>query len=545
MSHHMTWQEKKLVMASSLGTVFEWYDFYLYGYLASVIANQFFSGLNKNTAFIFALLTFAVGFLFRPLGALIFGRMGDILGRKQTFLLTITIMGLSTFLVGCLPNYQSIGIAAPIILITLRMLQGIALGGEYGGASIYVAEFAPENKRGAYTAWIQVSSSVGYFMSISVIYMTQKYLGQNQFENFGWRFPFLLCAIFLLISIYIRVKMQESPVFMKLKLQGEISRSPILETFGQWKNLKWVLVALFSVIIAQSVMAFCGNFYAFYFLTQILKVDPSIASMCVAVGLLICMPFLIFFAQLSDKVGRRNIMLMGCLLGVLSYFPVYHALVGAVNPQLIVAQQKNPVVLHTNLKECSWQFDWSGHAKFVTSCDVAKQSLMTLGVSYKTLDLGDTKESFITLGTQRIDSFSGVGLPDEQLQARKKQLLDNLRIALKEHHYLNEPNTKNIHIFMICMLLTYLLMISCMVYGPQAAFLVELFPSRIRYTAMSLPYHLGNGLFGGLMPAITYSIVAQTGNMYSGLWYPVGICFICFIVGLIFLPETYQKNIHQ
>lgn len=531
--HVMSWQQKKLVIASSLGTVFEWYDFYLYGYLASVIANQFFSGLDKNSAFIFALLAFAIGFLFRPLGALIFGRMGDRLGRKQTFLMTITIMGISTFLVGCLPNYHTIGIAAPIILMILRILQGIALGGEYGGATIYVAEFAPKDRRGSYTSWIQITSGIGYFLSISMILLTQWCLGKTIFEEWGWRIPFLLCSVFLSISLYIRLKMQESPVFMELKRNGGISRHPISETFGQWKNLKVVLIALFGVIIAQSVMGFCGNFYAFYFLTQILKVDSMTASASVAIGLMVCMPVIILIGRLSDRIGRRRIMLVGCILGALSYFPVYHLMAKASNPKLMIIQQTHPVVLYTDPKTCSWQIDLTGHRQLKSTCDKVKKSLANLGISYQTRYLEKDDLTFITIGHQKFkDLFHDQILLEQDL---KQKLLDvGYPLLISPEH---------VHFWVLCTLISYLLVISSMVYAPQAACLVELFPTRIRYTAMSLPYHLGNGLFGGMMPAIAYSIVAQTGNIYSGLWYPVLLCAFCSVITFCFLPETYKRSI--
>lgn len=541
----MSWEQKKLVIASSLGTVFEWYDFYLYGYLASVIAKQFFSGLDKNAAFIFALLAFAIGFLFRPLGALIFGRMGDLLGRKQTFLLTITIMGVSTFLVGCLPSYEAIGIIAPILLMTLRILQGIALGGEYGGASIYVAEFAPHEKRGAYTSWIQATSGVGYFLSISVIVLTQWMLGKTEFEVWGWRIPFLLCAVFLSISLYIRLKMQESPVFMQLKRNGGLSRHPLRETFGQWKNLKLVLIALFGVIIAQSVMGFCGNFYAYYFLTQILKIDSLTASAAVAIGLIVCMPCIVFLGRMSDRLGRRRIMLMGCILGALSYFPIYHLMAKASHPELVKMQMAHPVVLYTQTKCCSWQIDLTGHQPFKTACDVAKNTLANLGIAYQTRELTKDSETYIRLGQHKIKSFLPKNLSKEQVNLKKRDLETTIKHELLNLGFPLQGSSQPIHFGLICICISYMLILSSMVYAPMAAFLVELFPTRIRYTAMSLPYHLGNGLFGGMMPAIAYSIVAQTGNIYSGLWYPVIICTFCSFISLCYLPETYQRQIQD
>lgn len=544
-SQSMSLEQKKLVIASSLGTVFEWYDFYLYGYLASVIAEQFFSGLDKNSAFIFALLAFAIGFLFRPLGALIFGRMGDRLGRKQTFLFTITMMGVSTFLVGCLPNYASIGITAPILLMTLRILQGIALGGEYGGASIYVAEFAPHDKRGAYTSWIQATSGVGYFLSISVIVLTQWIMGKNGFEEWGWRIPFLLCAVFLSISLYIRLKMQESPVFMQLKRNGGLSRHPIRETFGQWKNLKLILIALFGVIIAQSVMGFCGNFYAYYFLTQILKIDSLTASAAVAVGLIVCMPCIVFFGRVSDRVGRRRIMLMGCILGALSYFPIYHLIAKASHPELVKMQMMHPVVLHTQSRRCSWQIDLTGHQPLKTACDVAKKSLANLGITYQTQELSEDSETYLILGQHKIMSFSPEDFTEAQVNLKKRMLETTIKHELLGLGYPLEASSQPVHFTLLCVYITYMLILSSMVYAPMAAFLVELFPTRIRYTAMSLPYHLGNGLFGGMMPAIAYSIVAQTGNIYSGLWYPVIICTFCSFVSICYLPETYQRQIQD
>ena len=537
----MTKEEKKVIFASSLGTVFEWYDFYLYGSLAAIIAKQFFSGLDPTSAFIFALLAFAAGFIVRPFGALVFGRLGDMIGRKYTFLVTILIMGSATFLVGILPSYASIGVAAPVILITLRMLQGLALGGEYGGAATYVAEHAPHGKRGAYTAWIQTTATLGLFLSLMVILGTRTAMGEAAFSDWGWRIPFLVSIILLGISVWIRLSMNESPAFAKMKSEGKTSKAPLSESFGQWKNLKIVILALFGLVAGQAVVWHTGQFYALFFLTQALKVDASTANIMIAISLLIGTPFFIVFGSLSDKIGRKPIILAGCALAVVTYFPLFKALTNAANPDLAAAQASAPVKVTADLSECSFQFNPTGTAKFTSSCDIAKQVLAANSVNYETVaGSGTTK---IEIGGTAIDSYSSKGLPADEAKKKDAEFKKAVTDALKAAGYPAKADPAKMNKPMIIAILIVLVIYVTMVYGPIAALLVELFPTRIRYTSMSLPYHIGNGWFGGLMPTIAFAMVAQNGNIYYGLWYPITIAAITFVIGLLFVKETKDVDI--
>jgi len=538
----MTREEKKVIFASSLGTVFEWYDFYLYGSLAAIIAKQFFSGLDAGSAFIFALLAFAAGFIVRPFGAIFFGRLGDMIGRKYTFLVTILIMGLSTFIVGILPNYATIGVAAPVILIALRLLQGLALGGEYGGAATYVAEHSPQNKRGAYTSWIQTTATLGLFLSLMVILGTRTLIGEAAFADWGWRVPFIVSILLLAVSVYIRLSMNESPAFAKMKAEGKTSKAPLSESFGQWKNLKIVILALIGLTAGQAVVWYSGQFYALFFLTQSLKVDGAAANIYVAASLLIGTPFFIVFGAWSDKIGRKPIIMAGCLLAVLTYFPVFQALTKAGNPDLAAAQAKNKVVVRADPSECSFQFNPTGTVKFTSSCDIAKQVLAAASVSYENLRESGTAK--IVIGDKVIDSYTSRGLPAEEAKVKDAEFKKAVADTLKEAGYPAKADMAKVDTFMVIAILTYLVILVTMVYGPIAAMLVELFPTRIRYTSMSLPYHIGNGWFGGLLPTTAFAIVAQTGNMYNGLWYPIIVAGMTFVVGMIFVKETKDVDIY-
>ena len=540
----MTPEEKKVIFASSLGTVFEWYDFYLYGSLAAIIAKQFFSGLDAGSAFIFALLAFAAGFIVRPFGAIFFGRLGDMFGRKYTFLVTILIMGLSTFIVGILPTYASIGVAAPIILIILRLLQGLALGGEYGGAATYVAEHAPHGKRGAYTAWIQTTATLGLFLSLLVILGTRTALGEAAFSDWGWRIPFIVSIALLAISVWIRLSMNESPAFQKMKAEGKTSKAPLTESFGQWKNLKIVILALVGLTAGQAVVWYSGQFYALFFMTQALKVDNATANLMVAASLLIGTPFFIVFGALSDKIGRKPIIMAGCLLAVLTYFPVFGALTKAANPDLAAAQAKNQVIIAADPAECSFQFNPTGTVKFTSSCDIAKQVLAGASVSYENAAAPAGTPASIKIGEVVIPSYASKGLPADEAKKKDAEFKKAVADTLKAAGYPSKADPAKMNKLLVIVILTYLVILVTMVYGPIAAMLVEMFPTRIRYTSMSLPYHIGNGWFGGLLPTTAFAIVAQTGNMYNGLWYPIIIAGMTFVIGTLFIKETKDVDIY-
>lgn len=540
----MTAEEKKVIFASSLGTVFEWYDFYLYGSLAAIIAKQFFSGLDAGSAFIFALLAFAAGFIVRPFGALVFGRLGDMIGRKYTFLVTILIMGLSTFIVGILPSYASIGVAAPVILIGLRMLQGLALGGEYGGAATYVAEHAPHGKRGAYTSWIQTTATLGLFLSLLVILGTRTAMGEAAFSDWGWRIPFLVSIFLLAVSVWIRLSMNESPAFKKMKEEGRTSKAPLTESFGQWKNLKIVILALIGLTAGQAVVWYTGQFYALFFLTQSLKVDGATANIMIAISLLIGTPFFIVFGALSDKIGRKPIIMAGCLIAALTYFPLFRALTEAANPDLAAAQAKNKVVVMADPAECSFQFNPTGTAKFTSSCDIAKQVLAAGSVSYDNEAAPAGTPATIKVGETVIKSYTAKGLAADDAKKADGEFKKAVAETLKAAGYPAKADPAKMNKPLIVAILVVLVILVTMVYGPIAAMLVELFPTRIRYTSMSLPYHIGNGWFGGLLPTTAFAIVAQTGNMYNGLWYPIVIAALTFVIGMLFVRETKDVDIY-
>ena len=540
----MSAEQKKVIFASSLGTVFEWYDFYLYGSLAAIIAKQFFSGLDSGSAFIFALLAFAAGFIVRPFGALVFGRLGDMIGRKYTFLVTIVIMGLSTFIVGLLPNYATIGVAAPVILIALRMLQGLALGGEYGGAAVYVAEHAPHHKRGEYTSWIQTTATLGLFLSLMVILGVRTAIGEAAFADWGWRIPFLVSILLLGVSVYIRLSMNESPAFQKMKAEGKTSKAPLSESFGQWKNLKIVILALIGLTAGQAVVWYSGQFYALFFLTQALKVDGPTANILVAYSLILGTPFFVVFGMLSDKIGRKPIIMVGCLLAVLTYFPVFTALTKAANPDLAAAQAKNKVVVTADASECSFQFNPTGTVKFTSSCDIAKQVLAGASVSYENAPGAAGTPASIKIGETVITGYSAKGLSADEVKTKDAAFKKSVADALKAAGYPAKADPAKVDKVMVTAILFYLVLLVTMVYGPIAAMLVEMFPTRIRYTSMSLPYHIGNGWFGGLLPTTAFAIVAQTGNMYNGLWYAIIIAGMTFVIGTLFIKETKDVDIY-
>lgn len=543
--HGITKEERKVIFASSLGTVFEWYDFYLYGSLAAIIAKHFFAGVNETTSFIFALLAFAAGFAVRPFGAIVFGRLGDMIGRKHTFLITIVIMGVSTAVVGFLPGYATIGVAAPIILITLRLLQGLALGGEYGGAATYVAEHAPKGKRGYFTSWIQTTATLGLFLSLLVILACRTVLGTEAFEAWGWRIPFLLSILLLIISVYIRLQLSESPVFLKMKAEGKASKAPLTESFARWDNLKIVIMALLGGTAGQAVVWYTGQFYALFFLLQTLKIDPQTANLLIAGSLLIGTPFFVIFGSLSDRIGRKGIIMAGCILAALTYFPIFHALTQYGNPDVFIAQEKNPVTVVADSAQCSFQFDPVGKAKFTSSCDLAKTVLAKRAIPYKNEKAEPGSVAQVRIGNQVIASFEGSGMPAADFKTRNDAFVASLGSALKDAGYPEKADPAKTNYPMVLLLLTILVIYVTMVYGPIAAWLVELFPARIRYTSMSLPYHIGNGWFGGFLPTVAFAMVAATGDIYYGLWYPIVIAVMTAILGIFFMPETKDREIHH
>jgi len=537
----MTASERRVILASSLGTLFEWYDFFLYGALAIVISKQFFSGVNDTAAFIFALLAFAAGFAVRPFGALVFGRLGDLVGRKYTFLITIVIMGLSTFMVGILPSYAAIGIAAPIILIILRMAQGLALGGEYGGAAIYVAEHAPANKRGTYTSWIQMTATGGLFLSLFVILGCRFSMSPEAFDAWGWRIPFLVSIVLLGISVWIRLKLDESPIFKRMKAEGKTSKAPLTEAFAHWKNLKLVLLALFGIVAGQAVIWYTGQFYVLFFLTRILAVDGQTANTLMAIGLAIGTPFFVLFGMLSDKVGRKPIILLGLLLPALLYMPIFKAITHYANPALAAAQATSPVTVVADVAECSVQFNPVGTSSFTTSCDVAKSALAQRGIPYSNKKAAAGATAHIEIGDQQIMSYDATA-PDAVQKAASFQA--EFATALTAAAYPAKADPDAINKPMLVALIALLVIFAAMTYGPLAAVLVEFFPTRIRYTSLSLPYHIGNGWFGGFLPPTTFAIFAATGNIYDGLWYPIIIAGMTFLICLFFVPETKDRDIH-
>ncbi|MDE1005675.1 MAG: MFS transporter [Paraburkholderia fungorum] len=537
----MTHEEKRVIFASSLGTVFEWYDFYLAGSLAIFISKSFFSGVNPTAAFIFTLLSFAAGFAVRPFGAIVFGRLGDMVGRKYTFLVTIVIMGLSTFLVGFLPGYASLGIASPVIFIAMRMLQGLALGGEYGGAATYVAEHAPAGRRGFYTAWIQTTATLGLFLSLLVILGVRTAMGEDTFAAWGWRIPFIASIVLLGVSVWIRLQLHESPVFERIKAEGKTSKAPLTEAFGQWKNLKIVILALIGLTAGQAVVWYTGQFYTLFFLTQTLKVDGATANILIAIALLIGTPFFLFFGSLSDRIGRKPIIMAGLLIAACTYFPLFKALTHYTNPALEAATAKSPIVVIANPDECSFQFNPVGTAKFTSSCDIAKSALSKAGLNYENVAAPAGTLAEIKVGDTVINTYDGKAADaKDQGKAFDKTLATTLKTA----GYPPKADPSQINWPMSVVILTIMMIYVTMVYGPIAAMLVEMFPTRIRYTSMSLPYHIGNGWFGGFLPATAFAIVAAKGDIYSGLWYPIVVALITLVIGMLFVKETKDSDIY-
>jgi len=566
-SRPMSREEKKVILASSLGTVFEWYDFYLYGSLAAIIGAQFFSQYPEATRNVFALLAFAAGFLVRPFGALVFGRLGDLVGRKYTFLITILIMGMSTFLVGCLPSYATIGFVAPIVLIALRMAQGLALGGEYGGAAIYVAEHAPPNKRGFFTSWIQTTATLGLLLSLIIIMFTQIYVNANYpdittvagakitpFAAWGWRIPFLVSIVLLGVSVWIRMQMQESPAFKKMKEEGSLSKAPLTEAFGQWRNARIALLALLGLVAGQAVVWYTGQFYALFFLQNILKVDAFTANVLIAWSLVLGTGGFIVFGTLSDKIGRKPIILAGCLIAALTYFPLFKLMTKTANPALYQAQEKTQATIIADPADCSFQFNPTGTAKFTNSCDIAKALLARSSVNATTVNAPGGTIAKVRIG-------------DKEFTANDPNFAKDVGAALTAAGYPGTDNPTVVRIpidakaglanfakmfdiftkqkLTLIVILTILVIYVTMVYGPIAAALVEFFPTRIRYTGLSLPYHIGNGWFGGLLPATSFAMVAQTGDIYFGLWYPIVVALMTVVIGTLFVPETYKRDIFK
>jgi MFS family permease len=519
-----------VIFASSLGTVFEWYDFYIYGTLGAILAGKFFSGVAPQMAFIFTLLAFAAGFAVRPFGALIFGRVGDLVGRKYTFLITMTLMGLGTFLIGVLPTYASWGIAAPVMLIGLRFVQGLALGGEYGGAATYVAEHAPHGKRGFYTSWIQTTATLGIFMALLVSLGIRTAMGEAAFVDWGWRIPFLLSAVLLVVSIWIRLQLAESPLFQRMKDEGKRSKAPLTEAFGTWANAKIAILALFGATAGEAVVWYGGQFYALFFLTQTIKVDAVTANIMIALALALGTPFFILFGWVSDKMGRKPIIMAGFALAAVTYFWIFQGITHFANPALERALASAPVSVVADPATCSFQLKLTGVESFTSPCDIAKSALVARSVNYTNQAASAGSPTVVKIG-------------DQTLQATSPTFVKDLGEAITRHGYPASANKDEMNWTMTVLLLTILVIYVTMVYAPIAAWLVEMFPTRIRYTGMSLPYHIGNGWFGGFLPATAFAIVAATGDIYSGLWYPVIIAAMSFVVALIFLPETKDRDI--
>ena len=537
-------RSRLVILASSVGTVIEWYDFYLYGSLAAIITAQFFSGVNETTGYIFALMAFAAGFAVRPFGAVLFGRLGDLWGRKNTFLVTMLLMGLSTFVVGLLPSYAAIGLAAPIILVAMRLVQGLALGGEYGGAATYVAEHAPHGKRGFYTSFIQITATAGLMLSLIVIVGVRYTIGEEAFASWGWRIPFLVSILLLGVSLWIRLKLAESPAFQKMKDEGKGSATPLKDSFGKWPNLKIVLIALIGLAAGQAVVWYTGQFYALFFLEKILKVDGGLTNIMVAIALLLATPFFVFWGWLSDKIGRKPIILGGCLIAALTYFPLFHALTNAANPQLAAATASSPVAVYADPADCNLQFDPVGKTVFNQSCDLAKSYLAKAGVTYTNLAAPAGTVAEVRIGSVVIPSFRGEALSAADFKAQKKVWDENLAAALRTAGYPAKADSALVNKPVVVGILFILVFYVTMVYGPIAAALVEMFPTNIRYTSMSLPYHIGNGWFGGFLPTTAFAMVAATGNIYYGLWYPIVIAIATAVLGYLLVKEGKDVDIH-
>jgi predicted MFS family arabinose efflux permease len=532
-----------VIGGASAGTIFEWYDFYLYGSLAGFISKHFFSGVNETTGYILALLAFAAGFFVRPFGAVVFGRLGDLWGRKNTFLVTMLLMGASTFVVGLLPDYKTIGLAAPILLVAMRLIQGLALGGEYGGAATYVAEHAPPGKRGLYTSFIQTTATLGLFLSLIVILGVRGQTGEDAFADWGWRIPFLASALLLVVSLWIRLRLGESPVFQKMVEEGRAAKKPLSEAFADAKNLKLVILALVGLTAGQAVVWYTGQFYALFFLEKTLKVDGPLANSLIAISLLLGTPFFIVFGWLSDKIGRKPVILAGCLIAALAFFPLFKALTVAANPDLAAATRSAPVRVIADPASCAFQFDPVGKTAFSNSCDVAKSALASAGVSYENVAAPAGTLAVVEVGGAKVASFEGAGMPTRAFTEAQAAWRKDLGAALKTAGYPAKADSAKVDKPLLVGLLTILVLYVTMVYGPIAAMLVEMFPTNIRYTSMSLPYHIGNGWFGGFLPTTAFAMVAATGNIYYGLWYPIVVAGLTAVVGFLFIKETKDVDI--
>jgi predicted MFS family arabinose efflux permease len=533
----------KIITSSSVGSVFEWFDFFLYGSLATLISRNFFSNVDEASAFVLALLAFAAGFAVRPFGAVLFGVLGDRWGRKNTFLVTLTLMGAATFGVGLLPTYRQIGAAAPWILVIMRMLQGLSVGGVYGGSAIYVAEHVPQRRRGFYTSWIQITATIGMALSLLVIFAIRTAVGEADFDAWGWRIPFLLSSVLLAITITIQLKLSESPVYVQMKAAGRTSTRPWADAFGNWQNLRLVLIALFGAMIGQAVVWYTAQFYVLFFLERVLKVDGALTNLLVATALCISTPLYIFFGWLSDKVGRRPLILGACLLAALTYFPLFKALTAAANPGLARAVAASPVTVVADTNECSFQFDPIGKAKFNTSCDIVRAYLARAGVTYDTVNALPGTIAELRVGEEALPAFRGDRFDEAELAARRGAWEKQAAVLVSAAGYPAKADTAQVNIPLVLAILIALMSLAAMVYGPMAAMLCELFPARVRYTSMSLPYHLGTGWFGGFLPTVAFAIVAATGNIYSGLWYPLLGALLSFGVGLALLPETKHADL--
>lgn len=536
---------RRIVFGTSAGTIFEAYDFILFGSLAPIISGHFFAAVNETAAFIFTLLTFAAGFAVRPLGALLFGRMGDRTGRKRAFIITITLMGLSTFAIGALPTYSSIGILAPILLIALRMLQGLAYGGEYGGAVVYTAEHAPQHQRGLYVGWIQTAAGFALFMSFLVIFLTRSLMGEEVFIDWGWRVPFLISIALLVVSLWVRLTLEESPLFKRMLEEGKNSKRPLSEAFLEWKNLKLVLLVLFGLMAIQGVLFYTAHFYSQFFLTQILKVDGATVTFIMMVVTAISCLMYVFFSWLSDRIGRKSIILTGTILATFTTFPLYRALTDAANPAVAAAQISAPVVVVADPAECSLQFDPVGQAEFVTSCDIAKSTLARRGVSYVNEAAPAGEAAVIRIGEQLIASIEGRGLAADELAGARAGFEARLDAALSSAGYPATADPQDVNVVLVAAIIMVMVTFVVMVFAPMATMAIEIFPTRIRYSALSLPYHIGSGWFGGFLPAIAFAMVAATGDIYFGLWYPVIVAGVGAVILAFFLAETKDRDIRR
>ncbi|SDN80069.1 MFS transporter [Ensifer sp. YR511] len=533
---------RKVIVGASLGTVFEWYDFFIYALLASVLARQFFAGVNETAAFIVTLLSFAAGTAIRPLGAVIFGRLGDIWGRKRTFLVTISLMGGATFCIGLLPGYATWGVSAAFLLVGLRLLQGFALGGEYGGAAIYVAEHSPPRSRGFYTSWIQITSPLGQLLGMMVIVLTQAVVGMQDFADWGWRIPFLLSIILLLISVWIRTTLHESPVFLAMQRKGEVSREPLKEMFFQWRNLKILLVALFGLAAGQAIVINVGMTYSFFFLTQTLKLDFSTANILLAVALAVTAPLFVLFGALSDHVSRKKVILTGLALAIVGYGPIFRGLTHYGNPALEAAQANAPVTVIADPADCSFQFNPVSSASFRSSCDTAKAFLSRSGVPYDNMAAPTGTLARVEVGGQSVASFEGKSLASADFASKQKDFYAGLAAVVKNAGYPAAADPAQVNKPMIVVLLSLLMVLATMVYGPMAALLVEMFPARIRYSSVSTAYNIGNGWFGGFTSPVAFALIAASGNIYAGLWYCIGVLALTLVIGGLFLKPVHDDQ---